>query len=159
MADLRLFIAAEITDEMRSKLGELIEKLSSPKDGVKWVRPGSIHLTLKFLGSVNEDDLSRMKEAGEKGVSGFKGMDDICLTANGLGTFPGGGRARVIWIGLDGDIGRGQGRFGGCVCEDRLSQGRTGLQTPPDAREGQGEGGQGDDGKSREDERYCLGRY
>lgn len=106
MADLRLFIAAEITGEMRSKLGELIERLSSPKDGVKWVRPGSIHLTLKFLGSVKEDDLGMVKEAGEEGVSGFKGMDDISLAVRGLGTFPGRNRPRVIWVGLDGDVER-----------------------------------------------------
>ncbi|MBN1573565.1 MAG: RNA 2',3'-cyclic phosphodiesterase [Deltaproteobacteria bacterium] len=109
MADLRLFIAAEITEEMRSKLGELIEKLSSPEDGVKWVRPGAIHLTLKFLGSVKEGDLKKVTEAGEEGVSGFKGMDDISLTVKELGTFPGGNKsrgARVIWVGLDGDIER-----------------------------------------------------
>ncbi len=108
MADLRLFIAAEITDEMRSKLGGLIEGLSSPADGVKWVRPRSIHLTLKFLGNVREEDLGSVKKTGEEGISGFKGIDDISLTVKGLGTFPGGNtsRARVIWVGLDGDVER-----------------------------------------------------
>ena len=44
MENLRLFVAAEISKEVRSGLEDLIKSLSAPGDGVKWVRPASIHL-------------------------------------------------------------------------------------------------------------------
>lgn len=106
MADLRLFIAAEITDDIRSRLAELIDSLSSPKDGVKWVKPASVHLTLKFLGNVKEEDLDRVIATGKEALSGFRGLDDIQLSVGDLGAFPGGKRIRVIWVGLGGEIDR-----------------------------------------------------
>jgi len=106
MANLRLFIAADITKEVRSELGQLTKSLSAPGDGVKWVRPGSIHLTLKFLGNVQEEELNKIKKAGETGLSDIDVVDGIQLSIEGLGTFPGGKRIRVIWIGLKGELDR-----------------------------------------------------
>lgn len=104
MANLRLFVAAEIPEDIRVKLAEVIDSLSSPKDGIKWVRPASIHLTLKFLGSVGEEALDDVKGAVKEALSGFCGMDDVKLTAGKLGAFPGGKRIRVIWVGLGGEM-------------------------------------------------------
>jgi len=106
MANLRLFIAAEIPKEVKSGLEELIKSLSASGDGVKWVRSGSIHLTLKFLGNVKEEELDKIKKAGETGLSGIIGGDGIQLSIEGLGTFPGGKRIRVIWIGMKGELDR-----------------------------------------------------
>ncbi len=106
MANLRLFVAAEISKEVRSGLEDLIKSLSAPGDGVKWVRPASIHLTMKFLGNVKEEELDKVIKAGETALSDISGIDGIKLSIEGLGKFPGGKRIRVIWIGLKGELDR-----------------------------------------------------
>jgi len=54
---VRAFIAAEISEEVRAGLGELLTRLKRTEAGVSWSRPGSIHLTLRFLGNILEDQI------------------------------------------------------------------------------------------------------
>jgi RNA 2',3'-cyclic 3'-phosphodiesterase len=64
---------------------------------VRWVRPENVHLTLKFLGDVSQDDLRRVAEA----------LDPIRLrhepfevSPSGFGAFPSARRARIVWAGI-----------------------------------------------------------
>jgi 2'-5' RNA ligase len=65
------------------------------------VKPGNIHLTLKFLGDIKTDDIdtigSAMKAAAE-------GCAPFTLTAGGIGFFPGIKRPRVVWVGVGGQF-------------------------------------------------------
>lgn len=56
---LRLFIAIELPDDVRNTLTATIARLQAAgiRDAVRWVRPESLHVTLKFLGSTDEEDL------------------------------------------------------------------------------------------------------
>ena len=65
---MRCFIAIDIGDEIRAALGDLQQRLQNGVDikrsDVKWVRPGNIHLTLKFLGEADKEiipDLGQLK--------------------------------------------------------------------------------------------------
>jgi len=89
---MRLFVAVDPTDEIRAQIGKLVESIKKPGDGIKWVKENDLHLTLKFLGEVKDQDLDKVireVEAAAEGRESFK------VTFKGLGKFP-----HVIWIGL-----------------------------------------------------------
>ena len=64
MSVLRLFIATDPDDDLKKRIGEIIGSLKAPKDGVKWVRPDGIHLTIKFFGSVDEEEIPKISQGG-----------------------------------------------------------------------------------------------
>jgi len=103
MADLRLFIAARPPDTVRRGLSDLLGLLGSRGDGVKWVGSDSIHLTLKFLGSVNEAKVGAINDTAARCV---RGVGEIPLSVGGVGAFPNMRRPRVVWVGLAGQVER-----------------------------------------------------
>jgi 2'-5' RNA ligase len=89
---------------LKRYLGSIQEKLKSAGcTGVKWVVVGGIHLTLKFLGNVPAQKVSRIKETVGLTCSGEK---PFVLSTGGLGVFPGMKQPRVLWIAVNGDIER-----------------------------------------------------
>jgi 2'-5' RNA ligase len=103
MADLRLFIAARPPDAVLRGLDELSGQLGSRHEGVKWVGSGGVHLTLKFLGNVDEGMVRALDEAA---AGCTRTVGEIRLAVGGVGAFPDMKRPRVIWVGLSGDIER-----------------------------------------------------
>ena len=97
-AQIRTFVAIDISDEARSNLDEVIDELKPRVAGVKWVRSKGIHLTLKFLGNVPESMISSIGSVLEETSGRVKPFD---VSVNSLGAFPNPRRARVIWVGLD----------------------------------------------------------
>jgi len=99
---IRSFIAVELPAELIKRLKDFQAGLSMARlRGVKWVEPGSTHLTLKFLGSVDAGRLEAVKGAAAVAV---RSQRPFQLTTGGTGFFPGPQRARVFWLGLEGDI-------------------------------------------------------
>ncbi len=96
---VRLFVALELPDEVRAALGRLQEELRPAGAGrLRWVRPEGIHVTLKFLGEVEEKLVGQIEEALAGAVTPF----ELRLQPGSLGGF-GGARLRVVWVGLEGD--------------------------------------------------------
>ena len=50
---MRAFIAIELSAQLRSELGRLVERLRPGLGKVGWVKPDKMHLTLKFLGEID----------------------------------------------------------------------------------------------------------
>lgn len=99
---IRSFIAIELPSDVKSELNSLEGKLREELHlAVRWVEPGNIHLTLKFLGNMPQEKVSRIADA-VAGVAG--GMSPFSLEFGGLGAFPNMKRPRVIWVGLEGEI-------------------------------------------------------
>jgi 2'-5' RNA ligase len=99
---IRAFIAVELPVELVKRLKDFQAGLSSARlRCVKWVEPGAIHLTLKFLGNVDPGRLEAVKVAAEAAVRSHRPFE---LTTGRTGFFPGAQRARVFWLGLEGDI-------------------------------------------------------
>jgi 2'-5' RNA ligase len=98
---IRTFIALELPPSVISLLEKVQDDLKSMKIRAKWVRPENIHLTLKFLGNINPDDIDNIGGAMMDAVDDFAGIN---LVARGVGVFPGIKRPRVIWVGLGGQI-------------------------------------------------------
>ena len=102
MEQIRSFIAIELPDELRRKLGQLETQLKSGKQpGVRWVNPESIHLTLKFLGNIGIDrtgEITRAMEEAAQVVAPFH------LEIKDLGVFPNLKRVQVVWVGVSGEV-------------------------------------------------------
>jgi 2'-5' RNA ligase len=97
MAKIRTFIAIELADSVRQKIGALQDELKRDREKISWTKAENIHLTLKFLGDTDEakiDDIADVitKSVGE--LSRFK------LRVTGLGAFPNFRRPRVLWVGM-----------------------------------------------------------
>jgi 2'-5' RNA ligase len=91
---MRLFIAITPSGEQREELGRLQQRLGSTLEGVKWVAPPSLHLTLKFLGELEESRRTAIT-AAMRGCA--RGAAPFALRFGGAGVFPSMRRARVIW--------------------------------------------------------------
>lgn len=97
---IRTFIALPIPDNLTESLRSAISQLRSINSGVKWVRPESIHLTLKFLGNIEEELVGPVSQQLDSVAGSYPEFE---LGLSGLGVFPGQRRPRVIWAGLGGD--------------------------------------------------------
>jgi 2'-5' RNA ligase len=65
------------------------------------VRPETVHLTLKFLGNVPSEQISGLLEA-LRPVAGAH--TPFALNLSGAGLFPSAKKARVLWLGIGGDM-------------------------------------------------------
>ncbi len=96
---IRAFIAVPVSDEIRSAVETIESELKRIGADVKWVVPGNVHLTLKFLGDIRPDDVGRLKAALGEALRDAAGFE---AKVAGLGTFPRGrGKPRVVWMGLE----------------------------------------------------------
>lgn len=93
---MRIFVAIKIPEKIRYRIPELTKTLKI--DGVKWVKPENIHLTLKFLGEVNEKRLQEVQEVLENTVRKFPPFK---INLKDIGAFPSMKRPSIIWIGVD----------------------------------------------------------
>lgn len=101
MDPIRSFIAFSLPEPTLAHLRSFREALrEAGLDGLRHVRPETIHLTLRFLGDVDpsrvEAIASAMAEAGSETAP-------MTLAARGVGVFPGTRGARVVWAGVSGD--------------------------------------------------------
>ncbi len=97
MPRIRAFVALPIPDPVRESLAALLRAAAPPRSPVRWVAPGSIHLTLKFLGEVEPEKI----EAAKAALSNFSwNLAPFAFTLSGVGAFPGLKRPRVLWVGV-----------------------------------------------------------
>jgi 2'-5' RNA ligase len=99
-AVIRAFIAVAIDPEVVEKIAAAITELQPQIAGVRWLAPGNFHLTLKFLGSVDESAIATI---GEHLRAHLRLFQRFTINAKGLGVFPSPRRPRVLWVGLNGD--------------------------------------------------------
>ncbi len=94
---IRTFISVVLSDEIKGKLGEVIESLRETDAGVRYVKPENAHLTLRFLGYVNESKVEDIKIALGTALQGIKPFDVSFL---GIGAFPNVNVPKVVWAGI-----------------------------------------------------------
>ena len=104
MNEIRAFIAVLLPDEVKQSLSALQDRLRSGSSvSAKWVDPGNIHLTLKFLGNISPGLVGRITSATETAAREIKPLN---IQVKGLGAFPNANRVNIVWVGLVGDIER-----------------------------------------------------
>lgn len=100
---LRLFAAVEIPEDIRGPLAEAVLPVRERFPKARWVPIQNQHVTVKFLGST----YPRLVEWVTRSISTVAGRHAPFPTrVEGLGTFPSGRKARVLWAGLDDGDGR-----------------------------------------------------
>lgn len=100
--DIRCFISVNLPDEAKTAMGSFITELKKTGADVKWVVAENIHLTLKFLGNIDESLIPGIAEALSKKLSLY---DAFYITIADVGCFPSEKRPRVIWVGIkDSDV-------------------------------------------------------
>jgi 2'-5' RNA ligase len=97
MARIRSFIGVEVGDEIRRKAVALQQQLARTGAGVKWVEPDNLHITLLFLGEVEDRDLPKLCKVIEN--TARKGSA-FPLRVSGVGAFPTLRRPKVLWGGV-----------------------------------------------------------
>ncbi len=96
---MRCFIAIDISDDVRRSISAIINNCSKySNDSIRWISSENIHLTLKFLGEVNEDIIFKIKESLE---SVCKKHGVFKINVKGVGVFPSPKYANVLWAGVE----------------------------------------------------------
>jgi 2'-5' RNA ligase len=98
---MRLFIAIELPDELKQAIARVQDQLKAGGANANWTRPEGVHLTLKFLGEVEEARAPLIVQA----LSGAaRGIGRLSLSVAGAGAFPNVKVPRVLWLGMTGDV-------------------------------------------------------
>jgi len=95
---MRFFIAIDISPSIKKEILRLTAILKKGDPDVKWVNENKIHITLKFLGNIEEKNIKPISEA----------IREICrkhntfnVTFSELGAFPRIAKPKVLWLGID----------------------------------------------------------
>jgi 2'-5' RNA ligase len=104
---LRAFIALDLPPAVQDAIAQQQARLQArlERDGaafsLRWTRPDSVHLTLRFLGDTTHDQRTRLSAGLQSAAAAWP---ELALRFGGLGCFPNSRAPRVVWLGLDGDV-------------------------------------------------------
>ncbi len=105
---MRAFIAIDLPENIREALGQKQALLQTSlaqagaakpnrDSNTRWSRPEGIHLTLKFLGEITNVQVKQVTET----LDAFEPFKTFPIEVKGFGFFPGPGRPRVLWAGVE----------------------------------------------------------
>ena len=93
---MRLFVALDIDDAIRARIARFLDGVRGFAPDARWVRPESVHITLKFIGEQPEDEAEEIKRVLETiHANTFE------INIRGYGFFPGARMPRLFWIGIE----------------------------------------------------------
>jgi len=95
---MRTFIAIELSEDIKSALDQVESHLKYSGADVKWIAKENIHLTLKFLGEINDAKCEKIKSILDTIAKSTK---PFYISIKDIGAFPKIDYPRVIWVGLD----------------------------------------------------------
>lgn len=127
LTPVRCFVAIDLSAETREAIAAAQTRLraAAPRAEIGWIDPSKMHLTLKFLGEVDDGQREVITAALEAVARAHAPFE---VTVGGAGTFPGPVRPRVLWVGLSGGL-----REIGLVATD-VERACEALGFPPEAR-------------------------
>jgi len=114
---MRIFIALELPESVRERLGQLQGKLKGTESRMKWVDPSLIHLTMKFLGEIKEKNLEKVIQTARDVAGRFFVFK---FRIGEMGAFPNFSSPRVIWVGIE--EGKDKLEILAAELEDKLGQ-------------------------------------
>ena len=92
---MRIFIGIDLDDEIRTKIARFLDGVRGFAPDARWVRPESLHITLKFIGEQKPEQVEAISERLRR-VQGSA----IDIRLGGHGFFPTAKAPRVFWIGI-----------------------------------------------------------
>jgi RNA 2',3'-cyclic 3'-phosphodiesterase len=123
---MRSFLALEVSAPVADYLSEVAERLSKRTREVKWVKRDAIHITLKFLGEIEEAVAGKIHDALEPISSRFA---PFVVSLKEIDAFPSRRRARVVIVRLNKGIDETKALFAA------VEEGLTGFDFEREARE------------------------
>ena len=93
---MRVFVALDISGEVRTGIREYLSKLKKISQSPKWVRTEGMHLTLKFVGWAQPELVEQIKAE----LRQVRSPAPVKLQFRGIGYFPNEQRPRVLWVGI-----------------------------------------------------------
>ncbi len=93
---MRIFIALDIDEAIRQRIQRFMDGVAGFAPDARWVRPESLHVTLKFIGEKPSETVEEIKRS----LSGVRSAF-FELTFRGYGFFPTAKAARVFWVGIE----------------------------------------------------------
>jgi 2'-5' RNA ligase len=93
---MRIFIALDIDEAIRHRIARFVDGVRGFAPDARWVRPESLHITLKFIGETAPENVDPIKAA-------LKSVETHAVEMNirGSGFFPGAKSPRVFWLGIE----------------------------------------------------------
>ena len=109
---IRTFVAVELPPGLRTALAGVPAAASLPRGAsVRWTRPENLHLTLRFLGDTQEEQLAPLSRALDEIAAGSASFE---VELGAAGAYPDAQSARILWVGI-GDADRKLRRLGNQV--------------------------------------------
>ena len=109
---IRTFLAVELGEDLRKRIAQTQQDLKQRLSRealrdvrISWVQPGSIHLTIKFLGDTDEQLIDPMRTAIGQAMKAHR---PLYIPLERLGTFPRPQQPRVLWVGASQQWEQGQ---------------------------------------------------
>ena len=93
---MRLFVALDLETSVRERIALFLRGVEGFAPEVRWAKPESLHITLKFIGEQSVENLPRIQQALTAIASAT-----IRLTFRGYGFFPSNTAPRVFWVGIE----------------------------------------------------------
>ena len=93
---MRLFIALDIDDAIRQRITRFVEEVRHFATDARWVKPESLHVTLKFIGEQPDAAVENIKQE-----LAHIAAAPSAIHFRGYGFFPAAKSARVFWVGMD----------------------------------------------------------
>jgi len=99
---VRLFVAVDVGDAVRREVSRVVSTLTTKLEAAKrapkvvWVKPGALHVTIKFLGEVEPDNVGRLQALLSPPIP----VEPFTIDWRGIGTFPNPRQPRALWLGV-----------------------------------------------------------
>ena len=125
MSKIRAFIACDIPEALLEKISNVQDNQKGLGADVSWTKVSSIHVTLRFLGDIEEgyiDKIASVIREAARGRSSFE------ISIKGSGAFPNLKNPRVVWLGID------DGTKGLKNLQQSIEDGLKGLGLEPEDR-------------------------
>jgi RNA 2',3'-cyclic 3'-phosphodiesterase len=96
---IRAFLAVDLEPQALEQICRATDGLRERIPSIRWVPKENLHLTVKFLGNIEETRVTDIAVALRRQLSPFSRFR---ISAKGLGVFPERGRPKILWVGLTG---------------------------------------------------------
>src|SRR5258708_6460376 len=93
---MRIFIALDIDDAIRTRIELFMDGVRGFAPDARWVRPESLHVTLKFIGNKSAQEVEQIKQALIRIPASITE-----ISFRGYGFFPTSKAPRVFWVGVE----------------------------------------------------------
>lgn len=95
---MRIFVGIKLDEATRESIARELKPFKKVANSIRWTESGNIHLTMKFIGEVDDTMVTRIEKALLQVKSA---ADPFGLKISGFGKFPAGDDLHIFWAGVD----------------------------------------------------------